>query len=69
MSMTPAASRIALYSMSWKSAYTGAEKYPLHSPQASFLFSACSRSKNAVPRLTVDLLFGTCGDSGSRAQG
>ena len=48
MSMTAAASRIALYSMSWKSAYTGTENHPDHSPQAIFEFSASCRGKNAV---------------------
>ena len=38
--MTAAASRIALYSMSWKSAYTGTENQPDQSPQAIFVFSS-----------------------------
>src|SRR6187397_2363215 len=55
-SMTAAASRIALYSMSWKSAYTAAAWYPDHSPQASRSFIADVRGWKAVPTLTVVLL-------------
>ena len=43
VSITAAASRIALYSMSWKSAYTAGAKYPAHSPHACLTFSACWR--------------------------
>ena len=55
-SMTAAASRIALYSMSWKSAYTEEAKKPAHSRHCIFRLRGAVRGWNAVPTLTGLLL-------------
>jgi hypothetical protein len=55
--MSATASRIALYSMSWWSAYALAAKYPDHSRHCCLTFSGAVRSWNAVPMLSFDLRY------------